>query len=78
MHEVTSEEPDLLLLQYGSAYFEADETQESDFDILMVVKYREIRQFMHEAESRSHGFEITEARSLFFFGRFFEELSREP
>lgn len=70
---------ELLLLQYGSAFFEADDTDESDFDILMVSRYSEMEKFMKaEGGSRGHGFDISEVRAHFFFGRFFSELGREP
>ena len=39
-------EAKVLLLQYGSAFFEADDTEESDFDILMVAKYSDMEKFM--------------------------------
>ena len=70
-------EIEVLLLQYGSAFFEADDTDESDFDILMVTKYSEIEKFMQK-EYRSHVFEVAEMRSQFFFGKFFAELVTEP
>ena len=70
-------EIEVLLLQYGSAFFEADDTDESDFDILMVTKYSEIEKFM-QREYRSHVFEVAEMRSQFFFGKFFAELVTEP
>ena len=41
LHNETSPHLDILLLQYGSAYFEAD-TDSSDFDLLMVVKYKSV------------------------------------
>ena len=65
------------MLQYGSALFEADDTAESDFDVLMVVKYCEMEKFM-ETECKGHGFEVSEVRSQFFFGKFYAELGSEP
>ena len=47
MHRGQAPHLDILLLQYGSAFFEAD-TATSDFDILMVVKYKSIEHYYGE------------------------------
>ena len=36
----------ILLLPYGSAFFEADDTEDSDYDILMVVKQEDMQRWM--------------------------------
>lgn len=63
------------MLQYGSAFFEADDTEESDFDILMVAKSNEMTKFMESDDMNT--FDATDIRNKFFFGRFFVELGQE-
>ena len=61
---------EVVLLQYGSAYFEADDTEESDFDILMVCKSSELESFVRSSSPSLVTIEASEMRSIFFFGVF--------
>ena len=61
---------EVVLLQYGSAYFEADDTEESDFDILMVCKSLDLESFVRSSSPSVVTMEASEMRSIFFFGAF--------
>ena len=76
IEENTARPAEILLLQYGSAFFEADDTEESDFDILMVAKYEDLENFMEQSGYRG-SFEASEVRSRFFFGRFYDDIASE-
>ena len=69
LHQGKKPQLDILLLQYGSAFFEAD-TDQSDFDLLMVVKYKSIEPLFGDDDC----FEIDPIRKEFFFGMFAEKL----
>ena len=72
LHNGDSPDLDILLLQYGSAYFEAD-TASSDFDLLMVVKYKSVENLFGDGEP----FEIEQIRKEFFFGSFADKLKSQ-
>ena len=76
IEENTARPAEILLLQYGSAFFEADDTEESDFDILMVAKNQDLENFMEQSGYRG-SFEASEVRSRFFFGRFYDDIASE-
>jgi hypothetical protein len=59
---------DVLILQFGSSFFDAD-TDESDFDMVLVLRYKSLKESRPELTS-------TEAmREFFFFGTFTNALS---
>ena len=41
-----TDQSEFLLLSYGGSFFNADDTEESDYDILMVVKLSDMEAFM--------------------------------
>jgi hypothetical protein len=59
---------EILLLQYGSSYFQADNTKESDFDILIVAKLVDMQNFMGHYRGILGGLKVSEMRTHFFFG----------
>ena len=67
-------------MQYGSAFFEADDAQDSDFDILMVAKNDDMQAFMNSKQASSNGhmesiYEASDMRSRFFFTDLYNQLA---
>lgn len=69
-------QPEVLLLQYGSAFFEADDTDESDFDILLVAKFDEMSKYMEKVTGAATS-DIADIRNKFFFGAFFTLIGKQ-
>jgi hypothetical protein len=61
----------VLVLQFGSAFFKADELSESDFDVALILQYKVIKDAYNGINSTD------EMRETFFFGTLARSLKTE-